>query len=66
MKSLTYHNLIKGIKILQAKGYTFEEAEDIARKKFEILENDRTGYWTFEKLAAQVISKEEYERQYTR
>ena len=66
MKNLTYHNLIKGIKILQEKGYTFEEAEDIARKKFKILEEDRTGYWTFEKLAAQVISKEEYERQYTR
>jgi len=64
MKRLTYHNLLKGIKIMQGKGYSFEEAEDLARKQFDKLEADTTGFWTFEKLAAQVISKEEYEALY--
>lgn len=64
MKRLTYHNLLRGIKIMQDKGYSFEEAEDLARKQFDKLEADTTGFWTFEKLAAQVISKEEYEAQY--
>lgn len=64
MKRLTYHNLLRAIKILQAKGYTFEESEKIAKQKFEYLEQDRTGYWTFEKLAAQIVTKEEYDQMY--
>lgn len=62
MKRLTYHNLLRAIKILQAKGYSFEESEQIAKQKFEYLEQDRTGFWTFEKLADQIVTKDEYEQ----
>jgi len=64
MKRLTYHNLMRAIKILQAKGYSFDESEKIARLKFDYLEHDTTGYWTFEMLAQKVVSKDEYEQMY--
>ena len=59
MKNLTYRNLMRGIKIIQAKGYDFDEANKIARNLFE-----QTGVWTFEQLAKRVLTKAEFEAMY--
>lgn len=63
MKKLTYNNLLRGIKIFQKKGYSFEESEKLARLQFDFIAADTTGYWDFEKCAARVLSKEEFEQE---
>lgn len=40
MKRKTYNNVLKAIKLIEKKGYGFNEASDIALKIFDEHEND--------------------------
>ena len=61
MKRKTYNNVLKGIKIIQKKGYDFQESSEIVLKVFEEHEN---GEMPIEFYLDKVISKEEYEAIY--
>lgn len=61
MKRKTYNNVMKGIKIIQKKGYDFKEAGDIVLKVFDEHEN---GEMPIEFYLDKVISKEEFETMY--
>ena len=57
MKRKTYNNVLKGIKIIQKKGYDFKEAGDIVLKVFDEHEN---GEMPIEWWLDKIISKEEW------
>ena len=61
MKRKTYNNVLKGIKIIQKKGYDFKEAGDIVLKVFNEHEN---GEMPIEFYLDKIVSKEEYEAIY--
>lgn len=61
MKRKTYNNVMKGIKIVQKKGYDFNEASEIVLKVFDEHEN---GEMPIEFYLDKVISKEEFETMY--
>ena len=61
MKRKTYNNVMKGIKIIQKKGYDFQEASEIVLKVFDEHEN---GEMPIEFYLDKVISKEEFETMY--
>ena len=61
MKRKTYNNVMKGIKIIQKKGYDFKEAGDIVLKVFDEHEN---GEMPIEFYLDRIISKEEFETMY--
>ena len=61
MKRKTYNNVMKGIKIIQKKGYDFKEASDIVLKVFDEHEN---GEMPIEFYLDKVISKKEFETMY--
>ena len=61
MKRKTYNNVMKGIKIIQKKGYDFKEAGDIVLKVFNEHEN---GEMPIEFYLDRIISKEEFETMY--
>ena len=59
MKRKTYNNVMRAIKIVQAKGYEFNEAIEIALKCFDNMEQAHNGMpaeWWLDK----VISADEY------
>ena len=56
MKRKTYNNVLKGIKIIQKKGYDFQESSEIVLKVFEEHEN---GEMPIEWWLDKIISKEE-------
>ena len=57
MKRKTYNNVLKGIKIIQKKGYDFQESSEIVLKVFEEHENEEMPIeWWLDKI----ISKEEW------
>ena len=61
MKRKTYNNVLKGIKIIQKKGYDFQESSEIVLKVFEEHENGEMPIeWWLEKI----ISKEEWLKMY--
>jgi hypothetical protein len=57
MKRKTYNNVLKGIKIIQKKGYNFQESSEIVLKVFEEHEN---GEMPIEWWLDKIISKEEW------
>ena len=57
MKRKTYNNVLKGIKIIQKKGYDFQESSEIVLKVFEEHEN---GEMPIEWWLDKIISKEEW------
>lgn len=57
MKRRTYNNVLKAIKIVQKKGYSFEESRDIVLKVFDEHEN---GQMSIEFYLDKIVSKEEY------
>ena len=57
MKRKTYNNVLKGIKIIQKKGYDFQESNEIVLKVFEEHEN---GEMPIEWWLDKIISKEEW------
>lgn len=61
IKNLTYRNLVYVTKQIQAKGYGFKEAEAIARRLFANL-NPKGK--TMDDMINDVISKEDYEKEY--
>ena len=61
MKRKTYNNVLKGIKIIQKKGYDFQEASEIVLKVFEEHEN---GEMPIEFYLDKIVSKEEFETMY--
>ena len=61
MKRKTYNNVMKGIKIIQKKGYDFKEAGDIVLKVFDEHENEEIP---IEFYLDKLISKKEYEAIY--
>ena len=61
MKRKTYNNVLKGIKIIQKKGYDFKEAGDIVLKVFNEHEN---GEMPIEFYLDRIVSKEEFEAIY--
>ena len=61
MKRKTYNNVLKGIKIIQKKGYDFQEAGDIVLKVFNEHEN---GEMPIEFYLDRIVSKEEFETMY--
>lgn len=57
MKRKTYNNVLKGIKIIQKRGYDFQESSEIVLKVFEEHENREMPIeWWLDKI----ISKEEW------
>ena len=61
MKNLTYRNLMAVIKKIQAKGYSFEEAEGLARRIFA---EYRPGSLSIEERVRRILTREEYTREY--
>ena len=61
MKRKTYNNVMKGIKIIQKKGYDFQEASEIVLKVFDEHEN---GEMPIEFYLDKIASKEEFETMY--
>ena len=61
MKRKTYNNVLKGIKIVQKKGYDFQESSEIVLKVFEEHEN---GEMPIEFYLDKIVSKEEFETMY--
>ena len=61
MKRKTYNNVMKGIKIIQKKGYDFQEASEIVLKVFDEYEN---GEIPIEFYLDKIVSKEEFETMY--
>ena len=59
MKRKTYHNVMRATKMIQAKGYDFQTASDLALRCFENMEHSNNGMpaeWWLDK----VISADEY------
>ena len=61
MKRKTYNNVMNGIKIIQKKGYDFQEASEIVLKVFDEHEN---GEMPIEFYLDKIVSKEEFETMY--
>ena len=61
MKRKTYNNVMKGIKIIQKKGYDFQEASEIVLKVFDEHENEEIP---IEFYLDKIVSKEEFETMY--
>ena len=63
MRNLTYRNLMAVIHKLQAKGWTFEEAEGMARNFFAEFEARPLGLSIEERVRRQ-LTREEWEAQF--
>ena len=61
MKRKTYNNVLKGIKIIQKKGYDFQESSEIVLKVFE---EHEIGEMPIEWWLDEIISKEERLKMY--
>jgi len=59
MKRRTYNNMLKGIEIIQKKGYDFVEANKIAHQIFDNMEQLKNGM-SFEWFAEKIATKEEW------
>lgn len=60
MKRKTYNNVMKAIKMIQKKGYSFEEASQMAIRLFDENTKDMNS---IEFYIDKIISKEEWERE---
>jgi hypothetical protein len=61
MKRKTYNNVLKAIKIIQKKGYDFNEASDIVLNVFDLHED---GEMSIEFWLDKIVTKEEFEITY--
>lgn len=59
MKRRTYNNVLKAIKIIQKKGYSFEESRDIVLKVFDEHEN---GQMSIEFWLDKIARKEQWKK----
>ena len=62
MKNLTYRNLMTVIHKIEAKGYSFDEAERMARRIFEDFKAQPMGL-SIESRVDMILTKEEWEAQ---
>ena len=62
MKNMTYRNLMSVIHKIEAKGYTFDEAEPMARRIFEDFQSQPLGL-SIESRIGMILSKAEWEAQ---
>ena len=62
MKNLTYRNLMTVIHTIEQRGYTFEEAEPVARNMFAEFEAAPGGL-SIEERVRRVLTREEWERE---
>lgn len=60
MKRKTYNNVVKATKMIQKKGYSFEEANEMAIRLFDEHTKDMNS---IEFYIDKIISKEEWERE---
>lgn len=63
MKNLTYNNMVKATKMIEAKGYTHEEANDIAINCFAMYSSYKgSGYYApnVEYFIGKIATKEEW------
>lgn len=60
MKRKTYNNMIKATQIIEKKGYTHTEANEIAMKCFDNMEQSKNGM-SVEFFINQIASKQEWE-----
>ena len=54
MKRKTYHNVIKAMKLISAKGYSLDESSQIALQCFDNMAQNKNGMpveWYIEKIA---------------
>ena len=58
MRNMTYHNLMAVIRKIQAKGYTFEESEKLARNIFAEFAARPQGM-SIEERVRRILTKEE-------
>ena len=59
MKRKTYNNVLKATKMIQKKGYGLEEANEMAIKLFDELENLHNGMsveWLIDKVQEKIIT----------
>lgn len=63
MKRMTYNNLMKAIKLLQAKGYDWNESEILARQRFDAVKYNNYAM-TVESLIEKTLTKAEYDQAY--
>ena len=64
MKRRTYYNVLRSTKIIAAKGYDWKTANDIAIRCWDDFEMSG-GAVTVEWLLSRVVSREEYERDWS-
>ena len=62
MKHMTYNNLMAVIRKIQAKGYSFEESERLARSVFAEFEANPLGM-SIEERVRRSLTKEEWGRE---
>ena len=60
MKRKTYNNVLKAIKLIENKGYNFQESSEIALKVFEQHEND---IMSIEFYIDKICEKEQFEKE---
>lgn len=60
MKRKTYNNVLKAIKLIENKGYSFQESSEIALKVFEQHEND---IMSIEFYIDKICEKEQFEKE---
>lgn len=59
MKRKTYNNVMKAIKLIQKKGYSFNEASEIVLKCFDNAEANPNGC-SVEYYLDKIVTKEEW------
>ena len=62
MRNLTYQNLMAVTRQIQAKGYDFEESEQLARSIFAEFQEAPMGL-SIEERVRRILTKEEWERE---
>lgn len=66
MRNRTHRNFLRVMKMVQAKGYDRQESEDLTRIVWDNVEADKgRGNRTAEWFVNQILSKTEYEREYS-
>ena len=61
IKNLTYHNLMRIVKMIMEKGYDETEAVVLAQKKFQ---DFNPNGMPIEEMISRMLTKEEYLREY--
>ena len=63
MKKLTYNNMLRAIKLIEAKGYDRYTAEQLARNCFDLASDNKNGM-PIEWYVDKIMPADEYEAMY--